>query len=239
MARSKPVGEVMSMPFYTLNQIHPRKRGDFTALEIAEAGGIFAHVRSHLIRGTLTATMRRESAHGAWAYLKLTWGDVASIPRTIQTEGLVRVILSGYASKANAFSILSGDVPHILDGSQMLTAIRASGCSDFDTIYTLARIWWDALDDAPAPVCTLSAKKQQDKLKASYAHYKENPNPTTTEAVVIYLLPVTECRVCLQTGYPPTLEQASRAKARSYSHGRGYSQAVQVYIDHIINDKKR
>lgn len=228
----------MTMSFYTLNQIHPRKRADFTAMEIAEKGAIFAHVRSHLIRGTLTATMRRGASHGAWGYIKATWRDIATIPRTPQTEGLVRVIIAGYASKANVVGILSGDVPHILDASQMLTAIKASGSTWFDLIYTLARIWWDELDDTPAPVCTLSAKKQQDKLKASYVHYKENPNPTMAEAVVIYLLPVSECRACLQTGCSPTLEQASRAKARSYSHGRGYGQAVQVYIDHIINSKK-
>lgn len=226
------------MPFYTLSQIHPYKRADFTALEIAEVGGIFAHVRSHLIQGNLTATMRREASHGAWGYVKMTWKDVPSIPRTPQTEGLVRVILAGYASKANAISILSGDVPHILDASQMLTAIRSAGSQDFDLIYTLARIWWDTLEDTPAPAFTVSAKTQQDLLKDAYAHYKANPNPTKAEAIVIYLLPVSECRICLQTSCPPTLEQASRAKARSYSHGRGYAKAVQVYIDHIINSKK-
>lgn len=226
------------MPFYTLSQSHPHKRADFTALEIAEQGAIFAHVRSHLIRGTLTATMRRKASHGALGYIKATWHDIATIPRTPQTEGLVRVIIAGYASKANVVGILSGDVPHILDASQMLTAIKASGSIWFDLIYTLARIWWDELDDTPAPVCIVSTKKQQELLKSAYKAYRDIPNPTTAEAVVIYLLPVSECWVCLQTGCSPTLEQASRAKARSYSHGRGYAKAVQVYIDHIINSKK-
>ncbi len=230
----------MTMPFYTLNQSHPRKRADFTALEIAEAGGIFAHVRSHLIRGTLTATMRRGASHGAWGYIKMTWGEVSSIPRTPQTEGLVRVVLAGYASKANAFCILSGDAPIIVDVTQMATAIRASGCTDFDTIYTLARLWWDGLEEGiTSPPVIVSAKKQQEMLKEAYRMYHDDPSPTTAEQVVIALLPVSECRVCLQTNCHPTLEQVSWARARSYSHGRGYTRAVQVYIDHIINGKKR
>ena len=144
------------MSYYTLNQIHPRKRVDFTSMEIAEQGAIFAYMRSHLIRGTLTATIRREASHGALGYIKAICPDIASITRTPQTEGLVRVIIAGFASKANAFCILSGDVPYILDASQMLTAIKASGSIWFDLIYTLARIWWDELDDTPAPVCILS-----------------------------------------------------------------------------------
>lgn len=227
------------MPFYTFSQVHPRTRADFTSLEIAEKGGIFVYIRSHLIRGTLTATMRREASHGAWGYLKATWHDIASIPHTPQTEGLVKVILAGYASKANAWSILSEDAPQILDVPQMATAITASGCKDFDTIYTLARIWWDGMEmGIPAPPVIVSAKKQQELLKEAYRMYREAPSPTTAEAVVIALLPVSEHRVCLTTGSPPTLEQAGRARARSYSHGGGYAMAVQVYIDYLIHDKK-
>ena len=229
----------MGMPFYTLSQIQPRKRVDFTSLEIAEKGGIFVYLRCRLIQGTLTATIRREASHGAWGYIRATWDDVASIPRTPQTEGLVRVIIAGYASKASAWSILAGDAPIIVDVPQMATAIRASGCKDFDTIYTLAQLWWDDLEEGitPSPVI-ISAKSQQEMLKEAYKAYRDNPSPSTAEAVVIYLLPVSECRVCLQTGCPPTLEQASRARMRSYSHGRGYASAVQVYIDYIINGKK-
>ena len=182
--------------------------------------------------------MRREASHGAWAYLKLTWHDIASIPRTPQTEGLVRIILAGYASKANAVSILAGDAPTILDVSQMETAIRASGSKDFDTVYTLARIWWEDIEGMTLPPVIVSAKSQQEMLKTAYRVYRENPAPTTARNVVIALLPVSEHRVCLQTGCPPTLEQASRARARSYSHGRGYARAVQAYIDYIINSKK-
>ena len=227
------------MPFYTISQVQPRKRTDFTAMEIAESGAIFAYLRCRLIQGTLTAPMRREASHGAWGYIKLTWGDVASIPRTPQTEALVRVILAGYASKSNAWSILTGDAPIIVDVSQMATAIRASGCKHYDTIYTLAMLWWDDLEEgiSSSPVI-VSAKKQQEMLKECYKAYKENPTPATAEAVVIALLPVSEHRVCLQTGCPPILEQAGRARMRSYSHGRGYARAVQVYIDHIINSKK-
>lgn len=229
----------MTMPFYTLNQIHPRKRADFTAMEIAEKGAIFAHVRSHLIRGTLTATIRREASHGALGYIKTIYPDIASIPRTSQTEGLVRAILAGYASKANAVSILSEDAPIIVDVPQMKTAIRASGCKVFDTIYTLAQLWWEGLEEGiTSPPVIVSAKKQQEMLKEAYRMYHDDPSPTTAEQVVIALLPVSECRVCLQTGIPPTLEQASRARARSYSHGRGYAKAVQAYIDHTINSKK-
>ena len=227
------------MSYYTISQVRPHKRADFTALEIAENGAILAYIHRHLISGTLTAIMRREASHGAWAYLKATWHDVASIPRTPQTEGLVRVILAGYASKANAWSILSGDTPQILDVSQMATAIRASGCQDFDMIYTLAQLWWDGLDEGITPSSVIvSTKKQQEMLKEAYRVYRENPCPTTAEAVVICLLPVSECKVCLQTNIPPTLEQAGRARMRSYSHGRGYARAVQVYIDHIISSKK-
>lgn len=229
----------MGMSFYTINQIHLRKRVDYTAMEVAEPMQIFAYIHRHLVAGTLTATMRRESAHGAWAYLKLTWGDVASIPRTIQTEGLVRVVLSGYASKANAFSILSGDAPIIVDVLQMATAIRASRCKVFDIIYTLAQLWWEGLEEGiTSPPVIVSAKSQQEMLKTAYKAYREAPSPATARDVVICLLPVSEHRVCLQTGCPPTLEQASRAKARASSHGRGYAKAVQAYIDHTINSKK-
>lgn len=229
----------MGMSFYTINQIHPRKRVDYTAMEVAEPMQIFAYIHRHLVAGTLTATMRRMASHGAWTYLKATWHDIASIPRTSQTEGLVRAILAGYASKANAVSILSEDAPIIVDVPQMKTAIRASGCPDFDTIYTLARLWWDGLEEGiTSPPVIVSAKKQQEMLKEAYRMYHDDPNPTTAEQVVIALLPVSECRVCLQTNCHPTLEQASRARARSYSHGRGYTRAVQVYIDHTINSKK-
>lgn len=184
--------------------------------------------------------MRREATHGAWGYIKATWGDVASIPRTPQTEGLVRVIIAGYASKANAVSILTGDAPQILDVSQMATAIRASRCKVFDTIYTLAQLWWEGLAEGiTSPPVIVSAKSQQEMLKTAYKAYREAPSPATARDVVICLLPVSEHRVCLQTGYPPTLEQAGRARMRSSSHGRGYTKAVQVYIDYIINGKKR
>lgn len=226
----------MGMSFYTI----PRKRVDYTAMEVAEPMQIFGYIHRHLVAGTLTATMRREAAHGAWSYLKATWHDIASIPRTSQTEGLVRVVLAGYASKANAHCILSGDAPIIVDAPQMKTAIRASGCKVFDTIYTLAQLWWEGLEEGiTSPPVIVSAKKQQEMLKEAYRMYHDDPSPTTAEQVVIALLPVSECRVCLQTGIPPTLEQASRARARSYSHGRGYTRAVQVCIDHIINGKKR
>lgn len=226
------------MSYYTISQVRPRKRSDFTAMEITESGSIFAYVRCRLIQGTLTATTRREASHGAWGYIKATWGDVSSIPRNPQTEGLVRGILAGYASKANAWSILSGDVPSIIDVPQMATAIRASGCKEFDTIYTLAQLWWDGIEGITASPVIVSAKSQWEMLKTAYRVYRENPSSTTARDVVICLLPVSEYRVCLQTGYPPTLEQASRARMRSYSHGRGYAKAVQVYIDHIINGKK-
>ena len=237
MAGCEQMGEI-TMSYYTIRQLHPHKRVDYTAMEVAENMQIFTYIHRHLVAGTLTAPMRREASHGAWVYLKATWGDVASIPRTPQTEGLVRVILAGYASKLNAFSILAGDAPIILDTSQMKTAITASGCKDFDTIYTLACIWWEGIEGMTLPPVIVSAKSQQEILKTAYRAYRDNPTPATAEAVVIALLPVSEHRVCLQTGCPPTLEQASRARMRSYSHGRGYARAVQAYIDYIINSKK-
>ena len=45
------------MLFYTINQVHPRKRADFTAMEVAENLQIFAYIHRHLVAGTLTATV--------------------------------------------------------------------------------------------------------------------------------------------------------------------------------------
>lgn len=211
----------------------PTKSDDFFNLESTEPNAIYHHILTLCLEGRLTAQTRRQASQGAKDFLMfMCQNDIKVLPRTPQTEGLIRVILAGYASKSNVVSIISGENPIILDKHQIETAISHSG-STYQSIYNLACEWWDTL-------CLMSAmssleepltyKQQQEQLPQAYEAYKTDPSIENANLVILYLLPIAIARVCILTDTPPTKDQASKTLSRAKPHGSGYVKAVKQYI---------
>ena len=211
----------------------PTSADDFFTLEAYEDGAICTHIKDLQCQGMLTAQIRRQASQGAKHFLLyMCQNDIKALPRTPQTEGLVRVVLSGYASKSNAISILSGENPTVLDVHQMEKAVEHSGYT-YQSIYNLACEWWNTLTLLSSLTVMeepLTHKDQQEYLPQAYEAYKIDPTTKNAKLVVIYLLPISDARVCLLTDTPPTKDQASKAVSRAKTHGSGYVKAVKQYI---------
>ena len=206
---------------------------DFFLLEAWKEGELYAKILTLYEQGKLTATTRRKASIGAKDFIQgMCQKDIISLPRTPQTEGLVRVVLLGYASKINLEGLLSGDYPVILDKPQLVTACTHAGAT-MKAIYDLFSQWHPTASvsshlTALTPSITHTDRKRA--LSGLYRAYRESPTTENAMKIVLYLMPIEAMRVCLITDSHPTIEQATVALSRAQHHGAGYERAVQQYI---------
>ena len=206
---------------------------DFFLLEAWKEGELYNYIHTLYEQGMLTATTRRKASLGAKDFL---WGmcqnTITSLPRAPQTEGLVIVVLLGYASKINVQGLLSGDFPIILDSAQLVTACTHAGAT-VKAILDLFLQWHPTATVAShltALTPSISHSDRKRALSGLYRAYRESPTDKNALRLVLYLMPIESMRVCLITETHPTLEQAQIALSRAHHHGAGYEQAVNQYI---------
>ena len=206
---------------------------DYFLLEASKDGALYDRIYTLYERGMLTATIRRKASLGAKDFLLgMCQNDITLLPRTPQTDGLVRVVLSGYATKINVEGLLSGDFPIILDNAQLVTACTHAGAT-VKAVLDLFLQWHPTATVSSHLTALTSSVSHRDRKKALsdlYGRYKSNPTDENALKLVLYLMPIDSMRVCVITDSYPTIEQAQIALSRAHHHGAGYEQAVNQYI---------
>ncbi len=209
---------------------------DFFLMEASKEGELYTHILNLYEQGMLTATIRRTASLGAKDFLlDMCQNDIKSLPRTPQTEGLVIIVLIGYASKINMQGLLSGDNPIILDKSQLVTSCTHAGA----TVKSILDIFmqWHPTASVASHLTTLTPSITHNNRKKAmsglYKAYRESPTDENAMQIVLYLMPIEAMRVCLITDTQPTIDQATIALARAHHHGSGYERAVNQYIESV------
>lgn len=217
----------------------PRKyetANDYFLLEAWKANALYDHIYTLYEQGMLTATIRRTASLGAKDFLLgMCQNDIRELPRTTQTEGLVKIILLGYASKINVQGLLSVDFPVILDKPQLVTACTHAGAT-VKAVLDIFMQWHPTattLSHLTALTPSISHTDRKQALTGLYSAYKDCPTNENALKIVLYLMPIESMRVCLITDTYPTLDQANIALARAHHHGSGYEHAVQQYIESV------
>lgn len=206
---------------------------DFFLLEASKGGALYDHIYTLYERGMLTATIRRRASLGAKDFIQgMCQNDIRALPRTTQTEGLVKIVLIGYASKINVEGLLSGDFPIILDKNQLVKACTHAGATVRDILDLFLQ--WHPTASVSSHLTTftpsISHSDRKQALTGLYSAYKDCPTNENAMNIVLYLIPIEAMRVCLITDTHPTIEQAQIALSRAHHHGAGYEQAVNQYI---------
>ncbi len=207
----------------------------FYMMEVTNTDSLYHYIISLQNENLLLSTIRRKAGQGAADYLlDLCQNDLNKLPKTSQTMHLLQVSLAGYASKANALTLLSNQ-PHVFDKSQLVSACSHAG-NTYLSLLNMAEDWFPCLmikSSLSFNTEAISYKTKPSLLRKAYASYKENPTNENAAAVTLYLLPVAMARVYMSTKTLPSLEKAQQVFHIASHHGSGYCKAVRQYMRYI------